>query len=318
MVLADGGVVCIDEFDKMREDDRVAIHEAMEQQTISIAKAGITTTLNSRCSVLAAANSVFGRWDDNKGEENIDFMPTILSRFDAIFVVKDTHDLQRDAVSFCSLCLFHRLHFQTLARHVIAVHMNADQHVQQSDNDGELSLEFLKKFVAYARANCAPRLCDAAKDKLLNNYVKMRNPENHDNFRSKKMPMIPITIRQLEAIIRMSEALAKMELQPFALERHVDEAIRLFRVSTLAAAESGELAGVEGFLSNTDQQTFNRIENQLRKRFAIGTYVSENLIVNEFVKQSYDESMVKRVIQYCVRRGLMVYKYQRKMLYRVK
>jgi DNA replication licensing factor MCM5 len=98
MVLADGGVVCIDEFDKMREDDRVAIHEAMEQQTISIAKAGVTTTLNSRCSVLAAANSVFGRWDDTKGDENIDFMPTILSRFDAIFVVKDLHNSLRDTV----------------------------------------------------------------------------------------------------------------------------------------------------------------------------------------------------------------------------
>lgn len=122
MVLADGGVVCIDEFDKMREDDRVAIHEAMEQQTISIAKvsyillnkirhnytvmnnhnlnfkAGITTTLNSRCSILAAANSVFGRWDDTKGEENIDFMPTILSRFDMIFIVKDEHNAEKDIV----------------------------------------------------------------------------------------------------------------------------------------------------------------------------------------------------------------------------
>merc|ERR1719365_452813 len=110
MVLADGGVVCIDEFDKMREDDRVAIHEAMEQQTISIAKAGITTTLNSRCSILAAANSVFGRWDDSKGEENIDFMPTILSRFDTIFIVKDEHDEKRDT---------------TLAKHVMGIHMNA-------------------------------------------------------------------------------------------------------------------------------------------------------------------------------------------------
>lgn len=98
MPILDGGVVCIDEFDKMREDDRVAIHEAMEQQTISIAKAGITTTLNSRCSVLAAANSVFGRWDDTRGDENIDFMPTILSRFDTIFIVKDQHDLEKDQV----------------------------------------------------------------------------------------------------------------------------------------------------------------------------------------------------------------------------
>lgn len=99
MVLADGGVVCIDEFDKMREDDRVAIHEAMEQQTISIAKAGITTTLNSRCAVLAAANSIFGRWDDTKGDDNIDFMPTILSRFDMIFIVKDEHNEDKDTVS---------------------------------------------------------------------------------------------------------------------------------------------------------------------------------------------------------------------------
>ena len=133
MVLADGGVVCIDEFDKMREDDRVAIHEAMEQQTISIAKAGITTTLNSRCSVLAAANSVFGRWDDTKAEENIDFMPTILSRFDTIFIVKDEHDERRDI---------------TLAKHVMQVHMNA---AADSAVEGELALDFMKKYIAYCR-----------------------------------------------------------------------------------------------------------------------------------------------------------------------
>ena len=142
MVLADGGVVCIDEFDKMREEDRVAIHEAMEQQTISIAKAGITTTLNSRCSVLAAANSIFGRWDDLKGDENIDFMPTILSRFDMIFIIKDEHNEARD---------------QTLARHVMNVHMNAgiggQGGLQANGNqvEGEISLEFLKKLIAFCR-----------------------------------------------------------------------------------------------------------------------------------------------------------------------
>ncbi|KAK2089959.1 minichromosome maintenance protein 5 [Saguinus oedipus] len=88
IIVASGGVVCIDEFDKMQEDDRVAIDEAMEQQTISTAKAGITTTLNSHCSVLAAANSVFGRWDETKRKDNTDFMPAILSCFNMTFTVK--------------------------------------------------------------------------------------------------------------------------------------------------------------------------------------------------------------------------------------
>jgi DNA replication licensing factor MCM5 len=97
MVLADGGVVCIDEFDKMRAQDRVAIHEAMEQQTISVAKAGITTTLNSRTSVLAAANPIYGRLDDLKAtQDQIDFQTTILSRFDCIFLVKDIRDVTKD------------------------------------------------------------------------------------------------------------------------------------------------------------------------------------------------------------------------------
>lgn len=134
----------------------MAIHEAMEQQTISIAKAGITTTLNSRCSVLAAANSVFGRWDDSKGDANIDFLPTILSRFDMIFIIKDEHDVTKDTVScyHLSLCV-HLILFpwQRLAKHVMQVHLNALQPtpVAEETGDGELGLSTLKKFITFCR-----------------------------------------------------------------------------------------------------------------------------------------------------------------------
>ena len=135
MVLADGGVVCIDEFDKMRDEDRVAIHEAMEQQTISIAKAGITTILNARTSVLAAANPIFGRYDDLKSPgENIDFQTTILSRFDMIFIVRDDHDRKRD---------------ETIAKHVMNIHMG-NQGVDEQIN-AEFSVEKLKRYISFCK-----------------------------------------------------------------------------------------------------------------------------------------------------------------------
>lgn len=308
MVLADGGVVCIDEFDKMREEDRVAIHEAMEQQTISIAKAGITTTLNSRCSVLAAANSIFGRWDDLKGDENIDFMPTILSRFDMIFIIKDEHNEARD---------------QTLARHVMNVHMNAN--VAQSSSatgaaqsDGEISLEFLKKLIAYCRSKCGPRLGENAAEKLKSQYVLMRSGTVAHERDTGKRISIPITVRQLEAVVRISESLAKMRMEPFANDADVNEALRLFNVSTMSAAMSGTLSGVEGFTSQEDQEQLQRIERQIRRRFVVGSQVSENAIVQDLIKQRYSEKAIYKVLQTMIRRNEIQHRAQRKLLYRIR
>lgn len=136
MVLADGGVVCIDEFDKMRDEDRVAIHEAMEQQTISIAKAGITTILNARTSVLAAANPIFGRYDDLKTPgENIDFQTTILSRFDMIFIVRDEHEKGRD---------------ERIARHVMGIHMGGRGLEEQVE--AEIPVEKMKRYISYCKS----------------------------------------------------------------------------------------------------------------------------------------------------------------------
>ena len=136
MVLADGGVVCIDEFDKMRDEDRVAIHEAMEQQTISIAKAGITTILNARTSVLAAANPIFGRYDDLKSPgENIDFQTTILSRFDMIFIVRDDHNRDRD---------------EQIAKHVMNIHQGGKGLDEQLDV--EIPVEKMKRYISFCKS----------------------------------------------------------------------------------------------------------------------------------------------------------------------
>jgi len=120
----------------MRDEDRVAIHEAMEQQTISIAKAGITTILNARTSVLAAANPIFGRYDDLKTPgENIDFQTTILSRFDMIFIVKDEHERGRD---------------ERIAKHVMGIHMGG-RGVEDSQVQAEISVEKMKRYISYCK-----------------------------------------------------------------------------------------------------------------------------------------------------------------------
>ena len=267
MVLADGGIVCIDEFDKMDQRDRVAIHEAMEQQTISIAKAGITTMLNTRTSVLAAANPIFGRYDDLKHvSENIEFQSTVLSRFDMIFLVKDTHNVERD---------------KRIARHVLDIHSH-------NTHSSPFAHQQLKRYILYCRTRCSPRLSPAAADKLSDHYVTIRSTIRAQGAQGgSKSSGIPITVRQLEAIVRISESLAKMTLSPTVIETHVDEAIRLFKVSTMEAATTGVLAPDN--LPEDLMREINQIEEILKRRVPINAVVAKSRLLADFMRQGYSE-----------------------------
>ncbi|EJD04350.1 MCM-domain-containing protein [Fomitiporia mediterranea MF3/22] len=303
MVLADTGVVCIDEFDKMRDEDRVAIHEAMEQQTISIAKAGITTVLNSRTSVLAAANPVWGRYDEGRSPgENIDFQTTILSRFDMIFIVRDEHNEARD---------------RTIAKHVMNIHMNRPSELTGENGEavGEIDIDKMKRYIAYCKAKCAPRLSPEAQEMLSSHFVALRKQIQQVEQDNDERSSIPITVRQLEAIIRISESLAKMTLSPTVLPYHVEEAIRLFKYSTMDAASAGSVDGLSRAELNEEM---SRIEKELRRRLPIGWSTSYQSLVKEFVtNQGHSSHALERTLFVLEKREVIRFSGQKKVVHRI-
>lgn len=300
MVLADGGVVCIDEFDKMRDEDRVAIHEAMEQQTISIAKAGITTVLNSRTSVLAAANPIFGRYDELKSPgENIDFQTTILSRFDMIFIVKDDHNEARDV---------------SIAQHVINVHTGGKNDQMK---EGEIPIETMKRYIQYVKLKCAPRLSPEAAERLSSHFVTIRRRLQINEADMNERSSIPITVRQLEAIIRITELLAKLRLNPVATEEHVEEAIRLFTASTMDAVNQGVASG--GLVGdNSLNAEIKKVEQELRRRLPIGWSTAYQRLRREFVDSGKTSlAALDRALYIMERHEVIRFKHQRQKIERV-
>ncbi|KAL0943997.1 DNA replication licensing factor mcm5 [Colletotrichum truncatum] len=296
MVLADGGVVCIDEFDKMRDEDRVAIHEAMEQQTISIAKAGITTILNARTSVLAAANPIFGRYDDMKTPgENIDFQTTILSRFDMIFIVKDEHTREKD---------------ERIAKHVMGIHMGGRGVEEQVES--EIPVDKMKRYISYCKSRMAPRLSPEAAEKLSSHFVSIRRQVHAAEMEANTRSSIPITVRQLEAIVRITESLAKLTLSPIATEEHVDEAIRLFLCSTMDAVNQGSNQG-----SKELNDEVNRLEAELKRRLAVGWSTNLSTLKRELVEQKgYSEQALNRTLMIMQRRDTIAFRNQGAQVYR--
>ena len=205
LVLADKGIACIDEMDKMRPEDRVAIHEAMEQHTVSVAKGGIVATLNARTAILAAANPSLGRYEPHRTvAENISLPVTILSRFDLIFVLKDVPNKETDG---------------KMSEHILEIHRKGISPVESP-----IPLELLRKYVSYAKG-IRPTLSQAAVQRLNDFYLAMRSASEAEGS------PVAITARQLESLVRIAEARARVSLRKEVLAEDAEAAITIMKRS---------------------------------------------------------------------------------------
>jgi replicative DNA helicase Mcm len=228
LVLADQGIAAVDELDKMAPDDRSAMHEALEQQSISVSKAGINATLKSRCSLLGAANPKYGRFDQYEPiGEQIDLEPALISRFDLIFTVTDQPDQEEDA---------------RLAEHILqtnyAGELNTHRTETTASNYTEEEVEtvteevaptiepdLLRKYVAYAKRNCFPTMTEEAKAEIQDFYVDLRAEGTGDDA------PVPVTARKLEALVRLAEASARVRLSDTVEKEDAERATDIARSS---------------------------------------------------------------------------------------
>jgi replicative DNA helicase Mcm len=284
LVLGDRGNVCVDELDKMRPEDRSAIHEALEQQTISIAKAGIMATLNSRCSVLAAANPKYGRFDRFKPTaEQINLPSTILSRFDLIFVIEDKPDPERD---------------KRLASHILRIH-------KDTSIPFEIEPELLRKYIAYARKEIHPKLTKEAMRVLQEFYVGMRGGMDEEEDSP-----VTITARQLEALVRLSEASARIRLGHEVTDYDARRAILLQQKCLKQVGydpETGkvDIDKVEGRTPKSDRDKFRIVAQTIKQlEDEYNGKAPKQMLIDELENRfNMDEEKAEEVIRFLKRNG---------------
>jgi len=286
LVLANKGYLMIDEMDKMNKEDRDAMHSGLEQQEIHVSKANVQATLKCETTVLAAANPKFGRFDPYLTiSEQIDMPPSLINRFDLIFPVKDIPDKEKD---------------KKMAEFILRLHQSKGGKITEVP----ISTELFRKFVAYARQNCIPRLTDEAINKILEEYVEIRNSGGEDNIKS-----VPISSRQLEGIIRLSEASAKVRLSPTVdiedakraidlvmhclMEIAVDQEtgkIDIDKISSgISASERNKIMGVKGIIAELEEK--------------IGKVIPIDDIIKEAEKKGISSEKVEEAIEKLKRAG---------------
>ncbi|KAJ8323951.1 hypothetical protein BDV3_002130 [Batrachochytrium dendrobatidis] len=258
LVLSDGGICCIDEFDKMSDHTRSVLHEVMEQQTISVAKAGIITTLNARTSILACANPINSKFDPNLSvPENVNLPPPLMSRFDLLYLILDKPSERDD---------------RRLAQHLVSMYLHVRPDISKTDF---VPLELFTKYINYAKNRIEPRITEEAGQALLNFYVSMRKSGSHGGSN-----VVVFTTRQLESMIRLSEAHAKMRLSVTVDRQDVEEANRLVLSALQTAAIDPRTGRLDLDLVTTGISAWGRkVHDQKRSALRLMLQESEKSVL---------------------------------------
>lgn len=283
LVLANKGLCCIDELDKMSREDSWSMHEALEQQSITISKANIQATLRCETTVLAAANPKFGRFDPYEPiAGQIDLPPTLINRFDLIFPIKDLPDQNKD---------------EKMAKFILDLHQN-------NIETPPVSTELLRKYVAFARQNITPKLTDGAIEELKEYFLKMRAGASGQGMKA-----IPISARQLEGLVRMAEANARLHLRDKVLRKDAKRAVDLldFCLRQVALDTETGMFDIDRIATGTTASQRNKIHNvkeiieELENK--LGKTVPLDDVIKESKAKGMSEAEVEEIIQKLKRSG---------------